>query len=40
MEFVVDGQQEALASATENVGPDPPKEHLYMFILEGLSAAV
>lgn len=39
-EFLVDGQQEALASATENVGPDPPEEHLCMFILEDLSTAV
>lgn len=39
-EFLADGQQEALASATENVGPDPREEHLCMFILEDLSTAV
>lgn len=40
LEFVVDGQQEALASATENVGPDSPEEPLSMLILEDLSTAV
>jgi hypothetical protein len=30
----------SLASATENAGPDPPEEHLFMFIFEDLSIAV